>query len=115
MRQKEPFSPQKCVELHNKPSRFDDETGCSGGVPLTERRLRSLSFRFLSFFFFFMTGVVGVSGDSGSTMGDCSAGESNDTERDALRCFFFFDFFRLSLAELMELADLCKFQIEEIK
>lgn len=56
-----------------------------------------------------MTGVVGVSGDSGSTIGDWNAGESNDTERDALRCFFFFDFFRLSLVELMELVDLCKF------
>lgn len=98
------------VNIHNKPSRFNDETGCNGGVPLTERRLRSLSFRFLSFFFFFMTGVVGVSGDSGSTIGDCSAGDSNDIERDALWCFFFFDFFRLSLAELIELVDRWKFQ-----
>lgn len=99
------------VKIQNKPSRFDDETVCNGGVPLMDRRLRSLSFRFLSFFFFFMTGVVGVSGESGSTIGDGCTGESNDTERDALRCFFFFDFFRLSLVELIELVDLWKIQL----
>lgn len=51
------------------PSRCDAAAG--GGVPLTERRARSLSFFFLSFFFFFRSGV-GVAGDNGSSIGDAS-------------------------------------------
>lgn len=51
------------------PSRSDADVG--GGVPLTDRLRRSLSFFFLSFFFFFLfSGVVGVAGDSGSSIGD---------------------------------------------
>lgn len=51
------------------PSRCD-AADTSGGVPLTDRRTRSLSFFFLSFFFFFLSGV-GVAGDNGSSIGDC--------------------------------------------
>lgn len=97
----------------HKPSRFDDdETVGGGGVPLIERRLRSLCFRFLSFFFFLATGVIGSSGDNGSTIGDCNAAESYDIDRDALRCFFFFAFFRRSFDELMELVDRCGSRIQ---
>lgn len=41
-----------------------------GGVRLNERRFRSLSLRFLSFFFFFFSGVAGVGDDSGSSIGE---------------------------------------------
>lgn len=96
-------------QKHHLPSRFN--VACGGGVPLIERRFRSLSFRFLSFFFFF-NGVVGVGGDNDSTIGEflteCLSagkiGDSYDIER-SLRCFFFLDFFRLSLDELIELVD----------
>ena len=50
-----------------------------GGVPLTDRLMRSLSFFFLSFFFFFFSGVVGVAGDNGSNIGDSL---STDCARD---------------------------------
>lgn len=56
------------LECIHKPSRW--LMGGSGGVALGERRLRSLSLRFLSFFFFFRTGVLGVGGVVGSLCGE---------------------------------------------
>lgn len=91
-----------------------------GGVRLWERRLRSLSLRFLSFFFFFFSGEAGVGGDNGSSIGDalsvaCArAGDSNVADGECLRWRFFFDFLRLSLDVLMVLVERYKSRLSRL-